>query len=65
MLTDYKGKTYYFKSDGAAYKGMKRVDGKYYWFHTTQDIYTKQKKWSEVPEIFIILEVMAYAVKME
>ena len=31
----YDGKKYYFTSDGTALKGMKKVDGKYYWFHTT------------------------------
>ena len=38
------GHSYYFKSDGAAYKGMKRVDGKYYWFHTTQGYIYKNRK---------------------
>lgn len=27
------GKTYYFGTDGYALKGMKKVDGKYYWFN--------------------------------
>lgn len=30
---EYKGKTYYFTSDGTAAKGMKQMNGKYYWFH--------------------------------
>ena len=28
------GKTYYISSDGYALMGMKKVDGKCYWFHT-------------------------------
>lgn len=28
------GKTYYISSNGYALKGMKKVNGKYYWFHT-------------------------------
>lgn len=43
-LTDYKGKTYYFKASGAAFKGMKRVNGKYYWFHTSQGYIYKNRK---------------------
>lgn len=27
------GKTYYFGADGYAVKGMKKIDGKYYWFN--------------------------------
>lgn len=41
---EYKGKTYYFKASGAAFKGMKRVNGKYYWFHTSSGYMFKNRK---------------------
>lgn len=31
---EYNGKTYYFSETGKALKGLKKLDGKYYWFHT-------------------------------
>ncbi len=43
-LTNYKGKTYYFKTNGAALKGMKKVGNKYYWFNGTDGHMYKNKK---------------------
>ena len=41
---DYKGKRYYFSEDGKALKGLKKIDGKYYWFHTKTAYLFKNRK---------------------
>lgn len=38
------GKTYYISSDGYALMGMKKVDGKYYWFHTKSGYMFKNRR---------------------
>ena len=38
------GKTYYISSDGYALMGMKKVDGKYYWFHTKYGYMFKSRR---------------------
>lgn len=38
------GKTYYISSDGYALMGMKKVDGKCYWFHTKSGYMFKNRR---------------------
>ena len=38
------GKTYYFGADGYALSGMKKVDGKYYWFNTKYHYMYKNRR---------------------
>lgn len=38
------GRTYYFGSDGYAVKGMKKVDGKYYWFNVRYGYMYKDRR---------------------
>lgn len=38
------GKTYYISSNGYALMGMKKVDGKYYWFHTKSGYMFKNRR---------------------
>ena len=38
------GKTYFISSNGYALMGMKKVDGKYYWFHTKSGYMFKNRR---------------------
>lgn len=40
---EYNGKTYYLSEDGKALKGLKKLNGKYYWFHTKYAYMFKDK----------------------
>lgn len=41
---EYNGKTYYLSENGKALKGLKKIDGKYYWFHTKYAYMFRDKK---------------------
>lgn len=41
---EYEGKTYYFTTDGTAAKALKRINGRYYWFHVKSGYLYKNRK---------------------
>lgn len=55
------GKTYYISSDGYALMGMKKVDGKCYWFHTKSGYMFKNRRVTRST----ILEATVYVARME
>ena len=45
--------------------GMKKVDGKCYWFHTKSGYMFKNRRVTDLPAISTILEATVYAARME
>ena len=59
------GKTYYISSDGYALMGMKKVDGKCYWFHTKSGYMFKNRRVTRSTGDIYYLEATVYAARME